>query len=141
MARLNTRPSYHPSNTASPRYTSVTPARSTTSDQENQDPSAVRMDKGKGKGRASDAPSSRSNLPTPLSGSSSDARGQKRKRVSMPARPQDHGIGDGGDDDDPEDEDAIEARFNRYFNPNQDPEERRQVKKKSRALARGFVGM
>lgn len=84
-----------------------------------------------GKGRARDSAPSRTSLPTPDSGSSGDARGQKRKRAG--ARTED------GDEAEMDEED-IEARFNKYFNPNQDVDERRELKKKSRALEREFAG-
>lgn len=81
-----------------------------------------------GKGRASDRPASRASLPTPSSydSESDTTRGQKRKR--------------GGEQTREDESDEEEARFNRYFDPNQDPEERREVKRKSRALEREFHG-
>lgn len=72
---------------------------------------------------------SRRTLPTPSSDESEETRGQKRKRVHLTQA-----------DDIPDDVDPTEKRFNRYFNPNQDPDLRRQVKKKSRALERRFNG-
>ena len=123
MARLNTRPSY-----ASSRYTSATPGPDNASDQENSDPRAGGMDKGKG--RAGDPPS-RTSLPTPTSDGSGDARGQKRKRVEVRA----------GIHEEEDDEKEAERKFNQYFDPNQDTEERREVKRKSRALERDFQGM
>lgn len=67
-------------------------------------------------------------LPTPTSGGSNDARGgQKRKRTDQPTSTQTY-------------EDFEEERFHRYFDPNQDAEERRTIKRKSRALEREFNG-
>lgn len=123
MARINTAPS-----AASSRYASATPT-STTSDQENRDPETRRRDKGKG--RASDMPSQGS-LPTPNSvDEQGDLRAQKRRRAQAPRS---HGSpnGDTGDE---------EGKFNRYFDPNQDADERRKIKRKSRALEREFNGM
>lgn len=74
-------------------------------------------------------PPRRASLPTPTSDSSNEARGQKRKRVEIR-----------GNVDNDDDLEADEAKFNKYFNPNQDPEERRQIKRKSRALEREFQG-
>lgn len=91
----------------------------------------------KGKGRARDDAPSRASLPTPESGGSGDSRGQKRKRVEV-RREQDED--DGEEEEEEEGEEGIEARFNKYFNPNQNPEERRDLKKRSRALERGFAG-
>lgn len=89
----------------------------------------------KGKGRAGDDRSSRTSLPTPASESSSEARGQKRKRVV----PQQRATQDNDDEADELDEDEREAAiFTRYFDPNQDPEVRREIKRKSRALEREF---
>lgn len=73
-------------------------------------------------------------MPTPESGSSGDARGQKRKRIGTRTE-EDNEAGE-----EEEEEDDVEAKFNKYFDPNQDPEERRQLKKRSRALERGFAG-
>ncbi|KAK5174718.1 uncharacterized protein LTR77_001800 [Saxophila tyrrhenica] len=127
MARLNNRPSNAPSS----RYNSTTPAPSGTSDQENRDPSMRPGDKGKG--RASDAPrpQQRSNLPTPQSEGSSGAQGQKRKRGSLNAAPT-------HDEDDEDTDEREERQFKKYFDPNQDPHVRRDVKRKSRALERDF---
>lgn len=66
---------------------------------------------------------SRASLPTPNSDTNEGNRGAKRKRV--PARV------------DEQDEEAV---FNKYFDPNQDPEVRRDVKRRSRALERRFQG-
>lgn len=127
MARLNTRPSS--------RYNSVTPGPGNTSDQENTDPIASRTNKGKG--RASDMPPpSRASLPTPTSDSSNEACGQKRKRT-VPQRPST----EADEDDEEVDEEEREAvKFTRYFDPNQDPDERRDIKRESRALEREFQG-
>lgn len=126
MARMNTRPSS--------RYDSETPVPANTSDQENHDPQQTRrMDKGKG--RATDS-RSRTRLPTPSSDSSNEAHGQKRKR----AVPQRRATQTQEDDDDLDDSDAAKAKFTRYFDPNQDPEVRREIKRKSRALEREFQG-
>ena len=133
MARLNARPS-HASTAASSRYTSATPRDS--SDQENRDPTPrVRMDKGKE--RASDTPAT-SNLPTPTSDESNGPRGQKRKRIEI--RPQHGRGGTQHEDDEDEEVDEEEAKFNRYFDPNQDADERRQITRRSRALERDFQG-
>ena len=75
-------------------------------------------------------PPRRASLPTPTSDSSSEARGQKRKRVETRR----------ANNEDNEDLEEDEAKFNRFFDPNQDPEERRQIKRKSRALERQFQG-
>ncbi|KAK5729932.1 hypothetical protein LTR17_011571 [Elasticomyces elasticus] len=126
MARLNTRPSHAPSS----RFASATPAPGTNSDQENADPSTIhqRVDKDKGKGWATMPPpqqKSRSSLPTPTSDSPDAGRGQKRKRgnMSLPAATQ---------------EDEDERKFTEYYDPNQDPEERREGKRKMRNLERDF---
>ncbi|KAK4898630.1 hypothetical protein LTR27_003802 [Elasticomyces elasticus] len=129
MARLNTRPSHAPSS----RFASATPAPGTNSDQENADPSTIhqRVDKDKGKGWATMPPpqqKSRSSLPTPTSDSPDAGRGQKRKRgnMSLPAATQ---------------EDEDERKFTEYYDPNQDPEERREGKRKMRNLERDFNGL
>lgn len=142
MARLNTRPSS--------RYASEMPGPASgagagdTSDQENHDPvPAIRMDKGKG--RAVDRPS-RVSLPTPASDSSNEARGVKRKRLQPQRRATE--VVEEDEDDAPEEEEEEEvdeeegeaAKFVRYFDPNQDPEVRREIKRKSRALEREFQG-
>ena len=128
MARLNTRPS-HASTAASSRYPSATPQPGDNSDQENHDPGRRRLDKGKGRARG---PPARSSLPTPSSGDSNDARGQKRKRAETNSATHALEEEDEGDTD--------EAKFNKYFDPNQDVDERREVKRKSRALERDFQG-
>jgi hypothetical protein len=99
-----------PSVAASSRYASESP----TSDQENRDPGTGRRDKGKG--RASDMPS-RGSLPTPTS-VDDDATGSPNE----------------------DDADEDEEKFTRYFDPNQNAEERRILKRKSRALERDFNG-
>jgi len=77
-------------------------------------------------------PSSRETLPTPSSGDSHDAsRGQKRKRV--------HGRDAGSLGPDESGESETE-KFNRYFDPNQNADQRREVKRKSRNLERKFNG-
>lgn len=129
MARLNTRPSYRSSTAPSSRYPSATPGPGNNSDQENHDPNTTRMEKGKGRARDSAQP--RPSLPTPESGGGSVARGQKRKRAEARADDQE------GDDDE---EAETEAKFNKYFDPNQNVDERRELKKRSRALERGFAG-
>lgn len=68
---------------------------------------------------------SRGSLPTPTSGDNSDQRPQKRRRTDGPIS----------------ERDEAEARFTRYFDPNQDPDERREIKSRSRALERDFNGM
>lgn len=139
MARLNDRPSYRASTIASSRYASATPG--ITSDQENQDPSAIRMSKGKGKERASGASSSRMSLPTPTSGSSNgDARGQKRKRTEIPAQEEEEEEVEEEDEQEEDSEAAMYTKFNKYFDPMQSTDLRRDLKKRGRALARGFNG-
>ena len=124
MARLNTRPSS--------RYQSETPGPANTSDQENHDPRARPM--AKGKGRAVELPS-RNSLPTPASDSSDETRGQKRKRAVPQRR-----VTQAEEDEEIDESDREAAKFVRYFDPNQDPEVRREVKRKSRALEREFQG-
>ncbi|KAI5362409.1 putative nse4/EID Nse3/MAGE-binding protein [Septoria linicola] len=119
MARLNARPS----TVAGSRATSV--ALSPTPDQENRDPSMDRR-RDKGKGRASDA-SLRTSLPTPSSDGTDTSRGQKRKRTQLAVTQA---------EDVPEDQDPEDAKFTRYYDPNQDAEKRRQIKRKSRAMIR-----
>jgi hypothetical protein len=125
MARVNTTDS----SAALSRDASETPV-SNSSDQENRDPGARRRDRGKG--RASDMPSQGS-LPTPTSVDEHGAqRAQKRRRTQRPdttGSPNDNGV------------DEEEDKFTRYFDPNQDAEERRTIKRKSRALERDFNGM
>ncbi|KAK0791747.1 hypothetical protein LTR75_011685 [Friedmanniomyces endolithicus] len=127
MARLNPQSSHAPSS----RYDSTTgaPTPGTNSDQENQDPVPARSDKGKGRAmspphprpqqRASRAP------PTP---DTSDVRGQKRKRTTRPTQ----------ETSTPEDVDEDYQKFHEFYDPNQDPETRREQKRKSRALEREF---
>lgn len=119
MARLNARPS------------SITPSRLPTqamhseeSDQENHDPSSRAILKGKA--RAIDPTPSRASLPTPTSDSSTGTRGQKRKRSHAPAATQEF------DDD--------EEKFRRFYDPDQNPDIRREIKRKTRALEREFAG-
>nr|POF17128.1 non-structural maintenance of chromosome element 4 [Quercus suber] len=127
MARLNTRAS---DLQGSRRESTRPPTRlgteslvsGTDSDEENIDPSTITRDKGKGR---ADMPSqSRSEtLPTPDSDSSDDsARGRKRKRGMTQ----------------PDEADLQERAFNRYFDPNQDPDIRRDIKRRSRLLEREF---
>jgi hypothetical protein len=61
------------------------------------------------------------------------ARGQKRKRTNTHADATQAC-------DIPEDMDPGDLRFTRYYDPNQDAETRRQIKRKSRALQREFNG-
>lgn len=75
------------------------------------------------------APPSRTSLPTPTWEQSDGSRGQKRKRVEVPRATQ--------SELDSEDEDE---KFKRYYDPNQDPEDRRENKRKSRALEREVMG-
>jgi hypothetical protein len=89
------------------------------SDQENRDPHRRKMDKGK---QRAGEPPRKSSLLTP-SDDSNEERGQKRKR------------GDEHGDSDEEDE------FTKDYDPNQDPEERRRIMRKSRALEREIQGM
>ena len=123
MARLNDRTSRAPSS----RYESQTP-RPGDSDQENRDPGA--RNRAKGKQSAMPPSHHRSSLPTPTSEPGDTSRGQKRKRVER--QPAEH-----VEDDDEEDGDA---KFNRYYDPNQDAETRRENKRKSRALERNILG-
>ena len=126
MARLNTRPSS--------RYNSTTPGPGNTSDQENNDPVTTRD---KGKGRAADMPPpSRASLPTPTSDGSDETRGQKRKR----AIPQRRASEADQSEEELDEEEREAAKFTRYFDPNQDADERREVKRVSRALEREFQG-
>lgn len=97
-------------------------------EQENRDP-ATRRDKGKG--RASTA--SRTSLPTPTSDTSGASTGQKRKRARTQA-------GATQEADIPEDQDPDDAKFTRYYDPNQNADQRRQVKRKSRAMIRELHG-
>lgn len=119
MARLNARPS------------SITPSRLPTqamhseeSDQENHDPSSRAILKGKA--RVIDPTPSRASLPTPTSDSSNGTRGQKRKRSHAPAATQEL------DDD--------EEKFRRFYDPDQNLDIRREIKRKTRALEREFAG-
>ncbi|KAF2721708.1 Nse4-domain-containing protein [Polychaeton citri CBS 116435] len=132
MARLNTRPSYFRSS----RLSTITPDP-IDSDRENQDPSPSSR-RPKGKQKTASPAQSRNSLPTPLSdrsmthnddeqSSDSTTHGQKRRRLdrSNPQREAQYS-------------DEEEAKFNRYFDPNQDPEWRREVKKQTRLLDRRF---
>nr|POE62268.1 hypothetical protein CFP56_70655 [Quercus suber] len=128
MARRNNRPSdlpgaRHEATHSASRY-NKSPVSGNLSDEENIDPSSIR--KNKGKGRAEMPSQSRSdNLPTPNSDTSDNgSRGQKRKRGT--------GHEDGAD--------FREQAFNRYFDPHQDPDVRRDIKRKSRLLEREFNG-
>lgn len=113
MARLTNRPSVlssrHPSVVSESQF-----------DQENMDPNEARHDKGKQRAIAS-------TLPTPPSNDDHtvDARGQKRKRVAAPSVVTE--------------EEAEDEAFTRYFDPNQNPDERRDVKRQFRELERGFL--
>ncbi|TKA54394.1 hypothetical protein B0A55_12933 [Friedmanniomyces simplex] len=124
MARLNTRSSHAPSS----RFGSATPAPGNSSDQENQDPVATARDKGKGRAMLPPPPQHRTSLPTPTS-DASDARGQKRKRVTLPPAATQ-------ETEDQVDEDY--KKFHEFYDPNQDPDKRREQKRKSRALEREF---
>lgn len=75
-------------------------------------------------------PVSRNSLPTSNS-DGSDGRGQKRKRASAAA---------GGIRSESEALRDDEDKFNRYYDPKQNPEERRDVKRQMRDLERGFRG-
>lgn len=82
---------------------------------------------------------SRGGLPTPSSDGTENVRGQnvrgqKRKRAAAhPSATQ--------PDDIAEDEDPESLRFTRYYDPNQDADARREVKRKSRTIQRDFNGM
>lgn len=129
MARQNTRPSNllvprHEPTRAAATYVTRSPVSGIGSDEENIDPSTKRKDKGKG---LADMPSrsQSDNLPTPDSDASDDGlRGQKRKRVMVQ----------------PEETEDQEQAFNKYFDPNQDPDVRRDIKRRSRLLEREFNG-
>ncbi|EME45398.1 hypothetical protein DOTSEDRAFT_170771 [Dothistroma septosporum NZE10] len=132
MARLNTRPSTIAGANSPIRGT---PALDNNySDQENEEPEAERPRRDKGKGRASEM-SGRSTLPTPDSDTRDTAPARKRKRAEAQSATQAEDIDSDGEV--PQDPEDVE-RFNRYYNPAQDPEQRRQVKRKSRALEREF---
>lgn len=74
---------------------------------------------------------SQADLPTPDSAEEHGTqRAQKRRRVSS------RGAAGSPDGESEEEED----RFTRYFDPNQDADERRDIKRKSRALEREFNG-
>ncbi|KAK0791191.1 hypothetical protein LTR02_013686 [Friedmanniomyces endolithicus] len=127
MARLRPRSSHAPSS----RFDSATPAPTpgSNSDQENQDPVPARSDKGKGGAMSPPHPrpqqrASRA-VPTP---DTTDARGQKRKRTTRPTQ----------ETSTPEDVDEDYQKFHEFYDPNQDPETRREQKRKSRALEREF---
>lgn len=128
MARLNTRPSNVPSSRFSSETPRATPQRDSPG-QENRDPNASTRDKGKA--RAMGPPLARSSLPTPTSDGSDASRGQKRKRAEVRFEAT-QGTQTELDED--------EQRFTRHFDPNQDPEERRQTKRASRALEREYQG-
>ncbi|KAK3703633.1 hypothetical protein LTR37_014329 [Vermiconidia calcicola] len=134
MARLNDRAS----TVASSRYPSATPGPDNTSDQENYDPDIDHTAKSKRIGGAMNPPPTRSSLPTPTSDGSGEARGQKRKRVELRGT-RSSGTQADVDEDEDDEEAAAEEKYNRYFNPHQDPEDRRQIKRKSRALERNFL--
>lgn len=70
-------------------------------------------------------------LPTPRSADEHDTRAQKRRRVTSQGNA---GSPNGNNEDDEE------AKFKRYFDPNQDVDERRDIKRRIRALERGFNG-
>ena len=127
MARLNTRPSV----VGNPRTRTTRVEPVDTSDQENQDPSAQTAEKEK-ESVMSSRHSSPLSLPTPTSDDNSTQRGQKRKRAVEQTRETRSENGDGSEDE--------EERFNKYFDPNQDPETRRQTKREARALERDFQG-
>jgi len=80
------------------------------------------------------------NLPTPASDDSSHSRGHKRKRA--PAGEQSAGVASASEEEEEEvDEEQREAaKFVKYFDPNQNPDQRREIKRKSRALEREFQG-
>lgn len=74
---------------------------------------------------------SQARLPTPTSVDDSGVpRAQKRRRTQGPATT--------GSPNEEEADD--EDKFTRYFDPNQDADERRILKRKSRALERDFNG-
>ena len=123
MARLNTRPS-HLSTASTSRYNSPTPQlHGGTSDQENADP-ALRKSMDKANARVRDLPA------RPSKSDEQASRGHKRRRDALQPLV----------DDIDEEEEGIAARFTKYFDPDQDPEERRRVTKKCRELERDFHG-
>jgi non-structural maintenance of chromosomes element 4 len=113
MARLNTRVSY----AASSRFASETPQPDATSDQENRHPTA----RSKGKAPAMAPPDRRSQA---------NGAGQKRKRVRDEC----------DDQDEEEDHNEDTGGYTKYYDPNQEVDERRQIKRKSRKLEREFNG-
>lgn len=75
---------------------------------------------------------SQGSLPTPTSvDEHGTLRAQKRRRTQ--------GLDTTGSPND-EGADTEEDKFTRYFDPNQDADERRDLKRKSRALERDFNG-
>ncbi|KAK5137870.1 hypothetical protein LTR08_006639 [Meristemomyces frigidus] len=119
MARLNARPSHAPTS----RDESEAPQLGD-SDQENRDPGA--RSKGKGKAPAMGPPPGRSSLLTPTSDPSDTSRGQKRKRVEIQPTQL-------------TEEEQEEAKLVRYYDPNQNLDERREHKRKSRLIERDYL--
>lgn len=122
MARLNTRPSH----ASSRRFASQTPAPND-SDEENRDPTRIR-DKGKGRSRVEmPATNTSSTLPMPSSVPSDELGGQqqrKRKRVGVALT----------------EEQEENAKFIKYYDPDQDTAERQETNRRSRALRREIQG-
>ena len=135
MARLSTRPSY-----ASSARSSAAPLSTWTSDQMNHEPNQYRQNGGKGKGRAVDGTpelSRRASLPTPSSESDGTRTGQKRKRDEACTST---GESEEDSEEEEDEEEREQRKLTRYYDPDQDVDERRKVKKKSRALERDFQG-
>lgn len=68
-------------------------------------------------------------LPTPTSDNGASAGSKRKRGVASAGR-----VASGDEHDE-------EPEFTQYYDPNQDPEERRNLKRKSRALEREFNGM
>lgn len=130
MARLNARP---PVSTVS-RSPSASPPESSPG-QENRDPNSEAREKQKRRAMADARPPAVTH--SPASDGSDAPSGQKRRRVEANVAAD---RGQGADEDHDEEDGERAERFHRYFDPNQDPEQRREIKRKSRALEREFQG-
>ncbi|GAB7348728.1 hypothetical protein MBLNU459_g7465t1 [Dothideomycetes sp. NU459] len=134
MARLNAAAASTPAHHSSGAFMSHTPhaahvstppsplhtSPSSLSDKENQ-PASRPKDKGKGRMRPP------AELPTPTSDDASGSHSAKRRRIESSRN--------GGADDGDEDE---EDQSQKWYDPNQDPTIRQDIKRKSRALEREF---
>lgn len=135
MARLNRNISSTPARDSSvfaettphnvDTYGAVQTSPSAASDKENE-PTPATAHRDKGKGRM--APPG--NLPTPNYNSTSASHSAKRRRVDNS-----HSVRSNVDNTDHD----LDGR--KYYNPDQDFEERLEVKRKSRALERSFKGV